>query len=98
MGAQVTIALDAMGGDFGPECVVPAAAMSLKQRPYLRFAMYGDAAKINPVLDAYPELKNVSDVFHTDVFVENHEKPSSALRKGKNSSMRLAIEAVRARK
>jgi len=58
------------------------------------FYIFGDAAKIEPLLNAHPALKGASEVTHTDVFVDNHEKPSSALRKGKNSSMRLAIDAV----
>ena len=94
MSGTIRIALDAMGGDFGPACVIPAAAQALKERPSLRFSIFGDAHKINPVMASYPALKNASDVVHTDVFVDNHEKPSSALRKGKNSSMRLAIDAV----
>lgn len=94
MPGTIRIALDAMGGDFGPECVIPAAALAYAQRPNLRFSIFGDENKIAPYMAAHPELKNVSDITHTDVFVDNHEKPSAALRKGKTSSMRLAIDAV----
>lgn len=88
----IRIALDAMGGDHGPEVVVPAAAMALKERPNLRFRFFGDSAKIAPHLT--PALAAVSDIIHTDAVIASGEKPSQALRKGKNSSMRLAIDDV----
>jgi glycerol-3-phosphate acyltransferase PlsX len=96
MGAQVTIALDAMGGDHGPSVVIPAAALTLVRRPDLRFILVGDEAKITPELAAHPALKGKCDVVHTDVAIAMDAKPSQALRRGRwKSSMWLAIEAVR---
>jgi glycerol-3-phosphate acyltransferase PlsX len=96
MGAQVTIALDAMGGDHGPSVVVPAAALALVRRPDLRFILVGDETKIAPELAAHPTLKGKCDIVHTDVAIAMDAKPSQALRRGRwKSSMWLAIEAVR---
>jgi glycerol-3-phosphate acyltransferase PlsX len=89
-----TIALDAMGGDHGPEVVIPGAAISLVRHPALSFIFYGDEARIAPVLAAHPELAKRSRVVHTALAVSMHEKPSQALRRGKGSSMWLALEAV----
>ena len=89
------IALDAMGGDFGPPVVVPAAALALRENPGLNFIFFGDENRIRPLLDAQPELKRVSTIHHTDKVVASDVKPSVALRTGKDSSMRLAIEAVK---
>ena len=89
-----TIALDAMGGDHGPEVVIPGAAISLVRHPALSFLFYGDEARIAPVLAAHPELAKKSRVVHTPLAVSMHEKPSQALRRGKGSSMWLALEAV----
>ena len=89
-----TIALDAMGGDHGPEVVIPGAAISLVRHPALSFLFYGDEALIAPVLAAHPELAKKSRVVHTPLAVSMHEKPSQALRRGKGSSMWLALEAV----
>lgn len=88
----IRIALDAMGGDHGPQSVVPAANMALQERPYLRFRIFGDEKKIAPYLT--PELKAASEIIHTTDVIATDEKPSVALRKGKNSSMRLAIDDV----
>lgn len=91
---SITIALDAMGGDFGPQVVVPGAAMALAEHPGLQFIFYGDEGRIKPILQKHPELQGVSRIVHTDKYINSHDKPSSALRNGKGSSMRMAIEAV----
>jgi phosphate acyltransferase len=96
MGAPVTIALDAMGGDHGPSVVIPAAAIALIRHPDLRFLLVGDAARIEPELKAHPALAKRSEIIHTDVAIAMDAKPSQALRKGRyRSSMWLAIEAVK---
>jgi glycerol-3-phosphate acyltransferase PlsX len=96
MGAPVTIALDAMGGDHGPSVVIPAAAMVAIRHPEARFLLVGDAARIEPELRAHPSLAAKSEIVHTDVAVAMDAKPSQALRKGRwKSSMWLALEAVR---
>lgn len=89
-----TIAVDAMGGDFGPPVTVPAAAAALKERPETRFLFFGDEGQINPLLEKESALRAVSTVHHTDKVIANDEKPVIALRTGKQSSMRLAIDAV----
>ena len=38
----LTIAMDAMGGDAGPEVVIPGAAISLIRHPDIRFLFFGD--------------------------------------------------------
>jgi glycerol-3-phosphate acyltransferase PlsX len=89
-----TIALDAMGGDHGPEVVIPGAAISLVRHPALSFLFYGDEARIAPVLAAHPDLAKRSRVVHTPLAISMQDKPSQALRRGKGSSMWLALEAV----
>ena len=92
----VRIALDAMGGDHGPEVIVPGAARALRRRPDMKFLFFGDAARIRPLLDAEPGLSEVSILRHTGVSVRMDAKPSQALRAGRRtSSMWLAIEAVK---
>jgi glycerol-3-phosphate acyltransferase PlsX len=96
MGAPVTIALDAMGGDHGPSVVIPAAAITAIRHPEARFLLVGDSARIESELRAHSALAAKSLVVHTDIAVAMDEKPSQALRKGRwKSSMWLALEAVR---
>ena len=94
-GQARTVALDAMGGDHGPEVVLPGAAISLVRHPELNFLLFGDEARIGPVLDQNPALKARARIVHTALAVSMHDKPSQALRRGKGSSMWLALDAVR---
>lgn len=94
MSGLLTIALDAMGGDKGPGSGIPGAALALEENPSLRFLIFGDSPKISPFLKKYPKLEQASTVIHTDHFISADDKPAVALRNGRNSSMRLAINAV----
>jgi len=89
------IALDAMGGDFGPSVIIPAAAAALQNSEKTKFLIFGDEKMVLPVLKKYEELNKHSEFRHTDKAISSKEKPSAALRNGKGSSMRLAIEAVK---
>lgn len=89
------IALDAMGGDFGPSVTIPAAASALRKMEATKFLIFGNEAVVKPILDQHPNLKKHSEFHHTDIMIASTDKPSTALRNGKGSSMRLAIEAVK---
>lgn len=91
----IKIAVDAMGGDVGPEVTITGAAMSIKDLSNVRFLFFGNEDSIKSVLKKYPELESISDVHHCDYAISNDEKPSVALRTGRQSSMRLAINSVR---
>jgi phosphate acyltransferase len=92
---NVTIALDAMGGDLGPDMVIPGAALAVERHPKLHVLLFGDQARIAPLLERHARLKERSEIRHTDVFVTMDAKPSQALRRGRGkSSMWQAIEAV----
>ena len=92
----VRIALDAMGGDFGPSVVVPGAAIARDRRPDTSYLFFGDEKQIRPLIEQHPRLAAVSEIRHTDVVVKSDDKPSQAVRAGRRgSSMWLAIEAVK---
>lgn len=95
MNGNLTIALDAMGGDNAPEIVIKGAAIARVRYPDAKFLLFGDQARLRPLLDRNAKLAAVSTIHHTDQYVAADEKPSIALRKGRESSMQLAINAVR---
>lgn len=92
---EIVIALDAMGGDNAPNAVLHGADAAGKKYPSVKFLIFGDKSKINPILDKLEHLRNISHVTHTDQVISNDEKPSTALRQGKESSMGLAVNAVK---
>ena len=96
MSLKSIIALDAMGGDFGPSEIVPAALLALKKYKDLNLVLVGKEDVI------FEELKNHNasrhqriQLVHAPEVVEMYESPSQALRSKKESSMRIAIEYVR---
>ena len=96
MSVPITISIDAMGGDEGPSMVVPGLDILLLRQPDVRFLLFGESDKIEPVLANYPRVRDASSVIHCDVTVAMDEKPSQALRSGRGkSSMWKAIEAVK---
>jgi phosphate acyltransferase len=97
MASDIRIALDAMGGDYGPSVVLPGAAIALERRPDTRYLIYGEEKTVGPMLAAYPSLAARSRLFPTSVAVKMTDRPSQALRTGRRvSSMWQAIEAVKA--
>ena len=94
MDRHLTIALDAMGGDRAPEMVVRGAEYGRQRFPHVHYLMFGDAAKVRPILDRLPELAAVTTLRHTDEVITGDTKPAQALRSGRGSSMRLAIDSV----
>jgi glycerol-3-phosphate acyltransferase PlsX len=91
---MLPIALDAMGGDKAPESVIQGARLALRFFPDARFIFFGDESQIIPLIQKNKPLASISEVHHTAVAIPMHEKPAIALRQGRNSSMRLAIDAV----
>jgi phosphate acyltransferase len=83
-----------MGGDHAPAMVIAGAASATQRYPHVRFRIYGDARQIEPLLAKHPRLKACSEVCHTEEFVAGDDKPATALRRGRQTSMRLAIDAV----
>jgi phosphate acyltransferase len=93
---SLTIALDAMGGDFGMNIVLPAAELMLKKQTDLYFILVGDETLIKSQLASLPLLSKKSEIIHTDVAIKMDDKPSKALRYGRKvSSMWRAIDMVK---
>lgn len=94
MSQRLTIALDAMGGDKGPDMVIAGADIARERHPQVHYLLFGDTARIEPLLAQRPALRAVAEVRHTPDAVAGDAKPSVALRAGRQSSMRLAIDSV----
>jgi len=89
----ITVAVDAMGGDFGPEVTVSAALSALTKDPDVRLILVGDQTSIETEL-----AQNQHERFtirHASQTVGMDETPAQALRNKKDSSMRVAINLVK---
>jgi glycerol-3-phosphate acyltransferase PlsX len=92
--APLHIAIDAMSGDRGPSVSVAAALAAAREVRDVRFTLTGRQADLEREL-AGAGLPNVSCLFATEV-VEMTDHPREALRRKKDSSMRRAIDLVKA--
>lgn len=90
----LTIALDAMGGDFGPSVVVPAALDYLAQARDVALVLVGNEAAIRKELSGARGHGRLA-IRHASESVAMDEPPSKALRNKKDSSMRVAINLVK---
>lgn len=91
----VTIAVDIMGGDRGVEVAVPASLEMLRQREELRLILVGKQELIEPYLGRLGKAKSRLRVEDAREVVEMDDTPADALRKKKDSSMRVAINLVK---
>jgi glycerol-3-phosphate acyltransferase PlsX len=93
---EVTLAIDAMGGDYGLHVTIPAALAALQRNNQISVVLVGIQDQIEAELRsrgeaAGPRLR----VHHASEVVEMDESPQSALKNKKDSSMRVAINLVK---
>jgi glycerol-3-phosphate acyltransferase PlsX len=92
---SIAIAVDAMGGDFGPRVTVPASLAVLREYPSLRLTLVGDESQISPLLSGLSATeRDRLSLLHTTEVVTMDDKVAVALRQKRQSSMRLAINLV----
>ena len=88
------IAVDAMGGDGAPKKVIEGIIHHNKKSKNIFYNIFGDKEKINKHL-----LKNLNsnnyEIIHTNEIVEDADTPLAAAKRGKNTSMWLAIDSVK---
>lgn len=94
--SNVSLAIDAMGGDHGLSVTIPACVRAAQNNPDLTLLLVGD----QPQLTAFLKAKGISlsgqfSIVHAPEVVAMDELPSHALRNKKNSSMRVAINLVK---
>ena len=85
-----------MGGDYGPDITLKGMRIALEKDNDLRFLAYGRQSQADAFLRANRDLSKATEFVHTDHAVAMDEKPSQAVRSGRNvSSMWKAIDAVK---
>ena len=90
---EIVLAIDVMGGDFGPEATIEGVVMASKAYPNVMFRLFGNKNKVLPIIKNNPNFKNF-DLTHTTESISSNDEPVNALRKLKKSSMRLGINSV----
>jgi glycerol-3-phosphate acyltransferase PlsX len=94
MNRNTVISIDAMGGDRGPAPILTGMGQALAANPDLSFIIHGDQEKIDQQLRRRANLRARCEVRHAEKVVSMSERPSRALRDGRDSSMWRALETV----
>ncbi|KAB0605619.1 phosphate acyltransferase PlsX [Castellaniella defragrans] len=89
------IAIDCMGGDHGLPVTVPAAMAFAQSHPDTRCLLVGDEALIRQVLQQNAASAGQFEILHASEVVTMHDSVEVALRRKKDSSMRVAAQAVK---
>lgn len=93
---RLTLAVDAMGGDFGPCVTVPAALQALASHSQLVLLLVGDPDIISSFLaKADSSLLGRVQVIPAESVIASDARPSQAIRNSRGSSMRVALELVK---
>ena len=93
MSKIVKIAVDAMGGSNSPDKVIDGIIHHNKNSKNVFYKIFGDKNKISKIIK---EMKSDSyEIIHTDEKIEDTDTPLGAAKKGKKTSMWLAIESVK---
>lgn len=96
---DIHIALDMMGGDYGPRSTIPAAIKAVENFPYLHLYLCGHSQSIHTSLNKLNALGHPRlTVVHSEQVVNQDERPDLALRRKPHSSMRKALELVKDKK
>ena len=94
----IKVSIDASGGDYGIPVTIEAGINALSKYEDLQIHFVGDSLSIENELKKHRKsnlLKNRIDITHASEVISMDESPSNALRKKKDSSMRIAINLVK---
>jgi glycerol-3-phosphate acyltransferase PlsX len=94
MDVRPILAIDAMGGDFGPSVIVPGAIQAARDLR-VKVLLVGDTPQVEAELVKLALGKAEYEIVHASETVHMHEKPSDILRRKKNSSIQVACRLVK---
>lgn len=89
---MIKIALDAMGGDFGPKVTVKGAMDAVEEFSNIEITLFGNETEINQYLTNKQRIK----IIHSETVIDMGETdPIKAIRTQKNSSLVMALQSVK---
>ena len=93
---MIKIAVDAMGGDNSPKKIVDGIVLHHLSNKNVFYKIFGEEKKINDCINN--RLKKINfEIVHTPKKVSSEDSPLEAAKRGKDTSMWLAIESVKKR-
>ena len=97
MKKTITIAVDAMGGDNAPHKVIDGIELHHQLSKNIFYKIFGDKNVIENIIQNKKIDKNFFEIIHTDQSIKAEDTAFAAAKRGKNTSMWLAIESVKSK-
>ena len=91
---KIIVSIDAMGGDGGVEPVIGGISHSLRLNRQLQFLIHGNEKQLEEKIKNYPHILSSCSIVPCESIIAMDEKPSSAIRSGKKSSMWSALNSL----
>ena len=91
---MIKIAVDAMGGDGSPKKVIDGIVLNHQSNKDIFYKIFGDRDKIIPLVDNKIK-KDSYEIVHTEKIVKSTDSPLEGAKRGKETSMWLAIQSVK---
>ncbi len=95
MEKTITIAVDAMGGDNAPKKIIDGIELHHSKSKSVFYKIFGDKNQIDPIIKKKSIAKDIVEIIHTDEKIKGEDSAFTAAKRGKNTSMWLAIESVK---
>src|SRR6056300_1794686 len=94
MSELIKIAVDAMGGDNSPKKIIDGIILNNQTNKNIFYKIFGNKTQIEQCIANKIE-NNYFEIIHTDNFVKSTDSPLEGAKRGKDTSMWLAIESVK---
>ncbi len=95
MNNPIIIAIDAMGGDDSPNKIIEGISFHAKESKNVNYKIFGNINYIKPLIEKYNLSSDRFDLIHTDKVVEGEDTALSAAKRGKMTSLWLAVESLK---
>ncbi len=97
MSVKIKIAVDAMGGDGSPKKIIDGIIYNHQSNKNNFYKIFGDKNKISPLIQNKIN-KDFYEIFHTENAIKSTDSPLEGAKRGKDTSMWLAIQSVKEKK
>ena len=92
---HITIAIDAMGGENSPDKTIEGVSHHLKNSDNSFYLIFGNEKLINPLIKKYKINSDKYKIIHTEKIIEDTDTALGAAKKGKDTSLWLAMESLK---
>ena len=92
---HITIAIDAMGGENSPDKTIEGISHHLKNSDNSFYLIFGNEKLINPLIKKYKINSDKYKIIHTEKIIEDTDTALGAAKKGKDTSLWLAMESLK---